>query len=273
MRRRSFIQTLFISSGGLLVGKHALANPDITKEAIKVKMIYNNISNSNSLINEWGLSIWFEGDGEAILFDTGGNPQTLFSNIKSAGIDLNKLKSIVISHNHWDHNNGLKEVLKQTNYQPKVYVVQNDLGYYKKEIPESNCIGVSEYTQINGKFSVTEQLKANVGGRILYELSLIVKHKKSLYLFTGCSHPGIVKIVKSVSNQNPENNIELVAGGFHLIRKSEDELYSISKELKELKVNNIAPSHCTGETAVGIFKQQWGEKFISLNLGDEHAIN
>lgn len=79
-------------------------------------------------------------------------------------------------------------------------------------------------------------------------------------------------MVKTIKEIFPEKNIELVAGGFHLTQKSNSEIKDISNNLKKLGVEKIAPSHCTGDNAITLFKEDWREKFIDLNLGNELTL-
>jgi len=50
---------------------------------------------------------------EKILFDTGENGQWLMENMGNLKEDKNKIKAVVISHDHWDHTGGLWELLKR----------------------------------------------------------------------------------------------------------------------------------------------------------------
>ncbi len=34
----------------------------------------------------------------------------------------------------------------------------------------------------------------------------------------------------------------------------------------------IAPSHCTGSRPIRIFRENWGERFIEMNLGDNYLF-
>jgi 7,8-dihydropterin-6-yl-methyl-4-(beta-D-ribofuranosyl)aminobenzene 5'-phosphate synthase len=101
---------------------------------------------------------------------------------------------------------------------------------------------------------------------------LIISSDKNLFIVTGCSHPGIVNIVKRAMEIKPESSIEIVTGGFHLLRHSKAEVKNISDELKKLGVKKIAPSHCTGDEAINIFRKEWGADFVNLNLGDTFEI-
>jgi 7,8-dihydropterin-6-yl-methyl-4-(beta-D-ribofuranosyl)aminobenzene 5'-phosphate synthase len=57
--------------------------------------------------SEHGLSFFIEEDQKKILFDTGASDLYVRSAIKM-GISLGELDTIVLSHGHWDHGNGLQ---------------------------------------------------------------------------------------------------------------------------------------------------------------------
>jgi len=100
----------------------------------------------------------------------------------------------------------------------------------------------------------------------LKEQSLVLKTCQGLVIITGCAHPGIVEIVEHVRGLF-EENVYLLIGGFHLMGKSPKELREIAKKLDELKVERIAPCHCSGDTARGFFRQYYGDNYITCAAG------
>ena len=56
-------------------------------------------------------------------------------------------------------------------------------------------------------------------------------------------------------------------GGFHLGGRSDAEIRAIIQRLKELGVKKVAPSHCTGDNAMRIFRDEWADDFIEGGLG------
>ena len=159
----------------------------------------------------------------------------------------------MISHNHWDHKNGLGLILEKTLNKPDVYIVENDFKEYSKIIYDGLKVSL-------------------LPGGELYEQSVVLTQKKSMVLLTGCSHSGIVDMVKTVKKTFPDKELKLVAGGFHLMSKPDSEIMKISTELKDLNVVKIAPSHCTGDNAINYFRKDWGDKFIDFNISDELTI-
>ena len=77
---------------------------------------------------------------------------------------------------------------------------------------------------------------------------------------------------KSIKEYFPNEKLELVSGGFHLIRTPKEEVEEISTNLKRIGFINVAPSHCTGDSAIKIFQENWKTDFVSLNLGDTYTF-
>ncbi len=59
---------------------------------------------------EWGLSILIEADNKRILLDTGAGFSAAY-NAQLAGIDFKSIDLIILSHGHFDHTGGLKDIL------------------------------------------------------------------------------------------------------------------------------------------------------------------
>ena len=70
-------------------------------------------------IGEWGFSALVETDKMNVLLDTGmGYGAT--HNAELLGIDLTKIDKIVLSHSHFDHTEGLPQMLKKINKEIEV---------------------------------------------------------------------------------------------------------------------------------------------------------
>ncbi|MBN2571819.1 MAG: MBL fold metallo-hydrolase [Ignavibacteriales bacterium] len=268
MNRKTFIKTLILTSGAIMLSNKKLFFKSNDEDIITLKMIYNNFSSNQQLKNEWGLSIWIEYKNDVVLFDTGGNPLALWENIEKLNLNTQRISTIIISHLHWDHINGLPLILEKTNNKPKIYVPEHDLETIKATASGGNYIGITEPQKINDLIWTTGQMEASYKNNSFCEQSIIIQKENAIYVFTGCSHPGIVEIVEKSISIFPNKIIQLVAGGFHLLQHSEEQVKNISDKFKELEIQKIAPSHCTGEKAIEIFRDQWKENFVDFNLGD-----
>ena len=116
------------------------------------------------------------------------------------------------------------------------------------------------------------QLKGSTWYGTIHEQSLAIVQNNSIYLLTGCSHPGIVQIVERTKKYHPNKRIDLIIGGFHLMRQSNQQVKKLSSNLRSSQVKKLAPSHCTGEQAKRVFKEEWQGNFIDFNIGNSMKI-
>ena len=108
--------------------------------------------------------------------------------------------------------------------------------------------------------------------RPLAEQALILETSGGLVIVTGCTHPGLERLVTLVRDHFPGKIIRLLMGGFHLGDKSESEIAAISGFLKKSGVEKVASSHCTGDQAIEYFRKEWSENFVRLYLGDSWSL-
>ena len=93
------------------------------------------------------------------------------------------------------------------------------------------------------------------------EIAIALESEKGLVVIVGCSHPGIMNILKTIEKRSGKK-ICGVIGGTHLVEAGEERLRKTIADLKKMNINFIAVSHCTGENNLEIIKENFGEKFI-----------
>jgi len=59
-----------------------------------------------------------------------------------------------------------------------------------------------------------------------------------------------------------------VLGGSHLVAATEEQIWLTIAALKELKVQKVGVSHCTGLRAVAMMAQEFGDSFFFNNTGN-----
>ena len=102
----------------------------------------------------------------------------------------------------------------------------------------------------------------------LTELSLAVATDKGEALFVGCSHSGVDTIARQAIAESGKT-IDLLMGGFHLIPFDRGQTEKITAYLKnELKVQKVAPGHCTGHLAFKVMRDAYRDRFIYAGLGE-----
>jgi len=227
-----------------------------------------------------------------ILFDTGQYAAPILFNSKKLGIDLSKIDYIVLSHRHYDHTGGLLEILKHVG-EKKVYIVAHPLLFKPNFImkPYLRNVGIpfsksnlEKYNVefvwakkpleiVKGVFVTGEVPRAtsfekpietytfNEEGELIFDdlkddISLVINVKnRGPIVVTGCSHAGIVNIVKYAKKLTKSNRVKAIIGGLHLIDSSEDKIRKTISSLEEENVETICAGHCTGFKAHYLFSK------------------
>lgn len=227
-----------------------------------VSIVYNNVVFDPALSGAWGMACVVQGGSRTVLFDTGGDGSTLLSNMEAMGIAVDEIDAIVLSHNHGDHTGGLWDLLAR-NAEVTVYVPASfPRGFCRRiERTGAKVERVSEPAQIASGIFTTGEVENGIG-----EQALVVRSGRGLFVITGCSHPGVDRMVERAAKAF-DSAIYAVTGGFHLGGASTGEIKEIIEELKRLGVERTGPSHCTGERAVELFEEAWGDDFFDAGCG------
>lgn len=237
---------------------------------IKITIIYDNSLAVLGLQHGFGFSCLLEFDNKKIIFDTGGDKVAFFSNIGKLGIQLEVITHIIFSHQHWDHTAGFAQVIKELSNDCKIYLpFQFDLKLLS-QIPSEKYINVIKdiveieenvfLMVLKGRSCVVKECFS------VYEQSLVINRATGSLVLTGCAHPGIKNILKSVKN-NWNLNIEWVIGGFHLHRSFEKTIDNLTMYFNSLEVKNLVPCHCTGKRAMNIFIKKFIYKIHEIGTG------
>jgi len=231
---------------------------------MQIKILFDEAAVDSSLHTGWGVSFLIDGK---VLFDTGENGEWLFANMKQLKVDMGKIGTVVISHDHWDHQGGLWKIL-EINPNLKLYTCPNFSRGFKENVETLNVrlIEQDKFAQISEGIYTTGEIENRCAFRYMPEQALVLKTPKGITVLTGCAHPGIIKVIEDVKKNIP-GDIYLVLGGFHLITTSKGEVKKVVDSFKQLGVRNVAPTHCTGKIAVDLFKEAYGEDFIEVKVG------
>jgi 7,8-dihydropterin-6-yl-methyl-4-(beta-D-ribofuranosyl)aminobenzene 5'-phosphate synthase len=229
-----------------------------------IKIIAVGSSKWERFIRRWGVSFLI---GEDVLFDTFGDPGTLLNNMRKLEVDLSKIKHIVLSHDDWDHISGLWRLILDRK-DITVYICPG-FNFQVKEKIRSFGVKVIEssgFTLIKDGVYSTGELYGESEGRQIYEQSLVIETANGISVICGCAHPGIEKIIETVTKQF-NKGIYMVTGGLHLKDSSETEIVNIIKFLRQRGVQKVAPMHCTGKYAEQFMRKAFGDGFIRVRQG------
>ena len=85
---------------------------------------------------------------------------------------------------------------------------------------------------------------------------------KGLFVFTACSHAGVVNVLLHAHESFPSIPLYAVAGGFHLSAANEKIIPETVRDLASFRLQVIAPGHCTGWRATQALVDQFGEHVV-----------
>lgn len=254
---------------------------------MKITVLSENYVSKKGLKGEHGLSLFIETSQNKILFDM-GQSGVFSENALSLGVDLSKADIAVLSHGHYDHGGGINAFFEQ-NSKALVYVNKNAFqdfysknGYIglEKELknnkriicvdgetelfPHIKLISADKIPMIYDNFSNGFE-KETQGKRetddFLHEQYLQIEEQGKKYLFSGCSHRGVLNIVDYFKP-------DVFVGGFHLVGldESSSELEYVSEKLSNYNTSYYT-CHCTGIEQYGVLKHSLKNKVKYVNCG------
>ncbi len=233
--------------------------------------------------SEHGFSVLIEKDSYKLIFDT-GITNVFLKNLEKLGKNINEINDIVISHGHYDHLGGVRE-LGQFDKTFKIWVKQ---GIFIPKYSQGRLIGVktenisknlnfkfikedfleilpniflfgpspmiNNFESINDIFYIKSE-KGDEKDKFKEEINLIID-EEDLIIITGCAHRGIANIINHAISLF-KKDIKVVLGGFHLYIASKEKLENIVKYFNNVKIKTLIPCHCTGEKSIMFFKEKF----------------
>jgi 7,8-dihydropterin-6-yl-methyl-4-(beta-D-ribofuranosyl)aminobenzene 5'-phosphate synthase len=239
----------------------------IEHSLLTITILYNNIEYDPSLKTAWGFSALVEREGQTLLFDTGGDGAILMENMSTLDIDPTRIQGVILSHIHADHIGGLNALLN-TGLQPPVYVPPSFPTDFKNALKQkTSLIEVAPGQPIVEGVLTTGEL-----GTGIREQALIVRTNKGMVIITGCAHPGIIQMIEQAITMTGDP-VYLVMGGFHLGDAGQSMITSILEEFRRMGVQKVAPTHCTGDQAIQVFREAYGPDFVESGAGSVLIID
>jgi len=268
---------------------------------VRITTLSENTANYGYLA-EWGLSILVEVDGARILMDTGLSFSAVY-NAQLIGIDLSAIDCIVLSHGHADHTGGLREVLKikgevEVIAHPDIWAAKhvqrnkegvqyNGIPFLREELESHGArfnlvrepIHITENVMTTGEipmFSGYEEIENNLFVKeagtlhpdpLADDLALIIDTDFGLVVILGCAHRGVVNTLRYAQNLTGKELVYAAIGGTHLFRASEERLEKTIADIRQIGIQRLGVSHCTGFRASARLAQEFEDIFFMNNAG------
>jgi 7,8-dihydropterin-6-yl-methyl-4-(beta-D-ribofuranosyl)aminobenzene 5'-phosphate synthase len=244
-----------------------------------------------------------------ILVDVAQNPEALLHNMNLLGINPSIIDTIVLTHCHYDHTQGLVEILKAIGKKdlpiiahPEIFRLNFIVDPYlrhvgvmnsdtKEKVEESGgtLYLTSDPLQIMPGLITTGEVKRQtdfeevgiplrtitcdskvVEDKMKDDTSVIANIKnKGIVIITGCSHAGIVNITKHSVELTGVNKIIAIIGGLHLVEAPIERIKKTVEALSKFDIDLISAGHCTGFGAQVELYNVFGQKFLPLHTGEK----
>lgn len=276
---------------------------------MKITFLSDNKTENSLCMAEWGLSVLIESNGHKVLLDVGASP--LFSeNAKNLKLPIDDVEAVVISHGHYDHTEGM-ESFCNINKDAKIFIHRNAISKaygtdkdgnvesyncgirwsddFVKSISDriiftENVVALNDNMTIIGnieplkEYPMTETFyRPTHEGRLVpdsmdHEQILVVREDGGLYIFSGCSHTGMMAIISRVREVFPQERILGITAGMHLYPLNSNQRRAIVDAICDLGVEKIFPVHCTGIDAILMFKERLGKNCVIASAGESYEF-
>jgi len=246
-------------------------------------LVLNDDLSGRDFPGEHGFSVLVEAD-KKVLFDT-GHSDLFIKNAERLGVSLDDVDSVVLSHGHWDHGNGLKFVKnRRLVCHPDCFskrYLKKDGAYVGLEMPLEEAKNNFELVLTKKPYPVSEAIiflgevprtndfegkttKFYLDGKkddfTMDDSALAIKTKKGLVVVSGCSHAGICNIVEYAKKVSGVKKVYAVFGGFHL--KGEAAANEVIAYFRKGGIEKVFPSHCIDLPALSKFYENFNIKQV-----------
>jgi 7,8-dihydropterin-6-yl-methyl-4-(beta-D-ribofuranosyl)aminobenzene 5'-phosphate synthase len=274
---------------------------------LRISVLAENTARDADLLAEHGLALWIEADGHRILFDT-GQGKVLRHNARHLDIPLDTAETVVISHGHFDHTGGLKDIL-DSNEEMSVclHPAALERKYAREKSPPHRNIGIPGLDEqtlrrkarslvwtrgptklIDGVYVTGEIRRRNdfedTGGPfyrdesctdpdpLVDDQALYFETPPGLVVVLGCAHAGVVNTLDYISELTGRSRVYAVLGGMHLGRATVPRLEATVAALERYGVQRVGTAHCTGMRAASYLWSRLASKCFECCAGSVFTL-
>src|SRR5690348_14028294 len=235
------------------------------------------------------------GDRSSVLYDAGLTPSAVARNLDVLQVTVGELRAIVISHGHADHHGGLEGLIRRRGRSRRIAFPsggelrlpppsRHDLEAEGLEVVEDRAHSllldgtvlvsgqVERVTEFETGFPIHE---ARDGDRwrpdpmIWDDQALVVNVRDhGLVIVSGCSHAGVVNVLRHAQRLTGEARVAGLLGGLHLTGGLfEARIGPTVNALRDAGVGRVLPAHCSGWRAVHEVARAMPDAFVQCAVG------
>jgi 7,8-dihydropterin-6-yl-methyl-4-(beta-D-ribofuranosyl)aminobenzene 5'-phosphate synthase len=270
-----------------------------------ITILVDNTAGGRGTVAEHGFAAWISREEDQTLFDTGAG-KALSINAKNMQKDFRALHRLILSHGHWDHTGGLKDVL---NVRDTTDIIAHP-GIFEERFAVTKHNGKTEYRSVGIPFSreELEQVGASFLLRREYhevspgiwfsgeiprsqgwqssdrklvikrdekyvldpfvdDISLLIETDIGPVVLLGCAHAGTETILNYLSEKSGYTSFYAVIGGTHLMRSNDQHIDRIIEIFEKYQVQKIVTTHCTGFPAMAKMYSHFKDRFEVAHVG------
>ena len=261
-----------------------------------IRVLMENSAMDERFLCEHGLSLYIEMGGKKILFDA-GQTDAFSLNAQKLGVDLAAIDLCVLSHGHYDHSGGLMRFLEINDHAPvymhrraiephyngteKYIGISPALIDHPRVILTGDELALADGLHLCTCNALAAGCPASARGMTVrcgdlftqdsfdHEQYLIIEEAGKRTVISGCSHKGILDIVKWLKP-------DVLVGGFHFVKldpAGEDAAF-LEDAAAQLLNQDCAyyTGHCTGEAAFAFLKERMGDRLHAIPAGAEIVV-
>jgi 7,8-dihydropterin-6-yl-methyl-4-(beta-D-ribofuranosyl)aminobenzene 5'-phosphate synthase len=248
-----------------------------------------------------------------ILYDTGVSSKGTLHNIDALQIDTKAIQAIVISHGHGDHCMGLPGLMQRMGarnvplilhpeaYLERKFVLPNGFEPYlapprksdlqKEGVEVIEEVGpsmlVDEMVLVSGEIARTTPFETGIPIHwakregtwepdpfITDDQCIIVNvRNRGLVIVTGCSHAGIINVVRNAQAITGIHEIYAIIGGLHLTGGLFEKIIPQTvAALEEINPRYLVACHCTGWKAIQEIGRTLPDAYIPNSVGTTYLL-
>ena len=255
-----------------------------------------------------GLAFYIETKRHRLLMDAGPGDVTAL-NADALGVDLTRVDTVVLSHGHYDHADGLPAIARRCPGAAVYLRRAAGMRHYSDDGASgmryigvaSGVLSLPGLVYVDGTLRIDDELTlfGDITGRRYWpqanlrlrrcadgeyvqdgfdhEQCLILTESGRRVLLSGCAHSGILNILeryREVFGGAPD----VVVSGFHMMKKGEyapRELETIRETATALATYpaRFLTCHCTGIPAFQMMKQIMGDQLDYIHCGQEVPLD
>lgn len=275
--------------------------------SVKITVIVDNCVPINAglpFLGEHGLSMLIETQGKKFLLDT-GQSSTVIHNLGLLDIAPSSLDMVAISHGHYDHTGGLYHLLTHAGKTIPVYMHEEAFKpRFSTSHGQRQFVGIpyakDQLSSLGADWQMIRQpleilpgiwLSGSVPRSTAYEtgdarlvvrdenagcdcqddiaddMALFFKSSKGLVVVSGCTHSGLVNMIRHGMSLTGSDRLHGWVGGTHLGPVAGEQQDRTIEQLLTFEPEFVAANHCTGFLMMACLQQAFSDRFIPAFIG------